>query len=152
MTNIDINWTVFYAIIYLLNFKHIWHVALRCLACRCNQLQFIRNRSMSINYAIGYLIKLESFSKYNWWNITPKSMFSVRIYRLILFLPQIHSPKHASNLNARWLKWRGLVQENAFRGVRMKTNYLLWGQQPQKRQYIGVSREIPVKTIYSITF
>jgi len=77
-----------------------------------------------------------------WCNITPMCIFSVfsvckyiYIYIYIyIILTQIHSPKHASHFDARWLKRRGLVQGSTFCGVRMMKIYHLVVCSPKNRQ------------------
>ena len=51
---------------------------------------------------------------------------------VFFFLPPVHSPNHATDSNARWLKRRGLSQGSALQASVFSKFSLLVGHFPQK--------------------
>ena len=55
----------------------------------------------------------------------------IYICMYILLLPKVHSPNHATDLTARWLKRHGLSQGSALRAS-IFLNFTSWGSFPPK--------------------
>ena len=65
---------------------------------------------------------------------------------VFFFLPKVHSPNHATDSNARWLKRRGLSQESALQASFFLNFHFLWVIFPQNLHNFAASAEITAKT------
>ena len=65
---------------------------------------------------------------------------------VFFFLPPVHSPNHATDSNARWLKRRGLSQGSALQASVFRNFHFLWVNSLKNLQNFAASAEIPAKT------
>ena len=65
---------------------------------------------------------------------------------VFFFLPEVDSPNHATDSNARWLKRRGLSQESALRASVFRNFHFLGVIFPRDQKNFAGSAEIPAKT------
>ena len=72
----------------------------------------------------------------------------VCMYVCIAFfiLPKVHSPNHATDPNARWLKRRGLSQGSALQASVFRNFHFLGVIFPKNLQNFAASAEIPAKS------
>ena len=68
------------------------------------------------------------------------------------FFPKVHSPNHATDPNARWLKRRGLSQESALQASVYRNFHFLGVIFPQNLQNFAASAEISAKSKKSNNF
>ena len=62
------------------------------------------------------------------------------------FLPKVHSPNHATDSNARWLKRCSLSQGSALQASVFRNFHFLWIIFPKNLQNFAASAEFPAKT------
>ena len=63
-----------------------------------------------------------------------------------IFLPPVHSPNHATDSNARWLKRRGLSQGSALQASVFRNFHFSGVIFPKNQKNFAGSAEIPAKT------
>jgi hypothetical protein len=78
---------------------------------------------------IAYIGKFTRCAKNGWnrltgggptdrWNITSKTLLAIPYFTLPFFIECLYSPNRSTDLYARWLKRRGLLQGSAYWGSR----------------------------------
>ena len=68
------------------------------------------------------------------------------IYVRIFFLPKVHSPNHETDVNARWLKRRGLSQGSALQASVFRNFHFSGVIPPQTSKISPPVRKIPAKS------
>ena len=71
---------------------------------------------------------------------------------VFFFLPKVHSPNHATDSNAQWLKRRVLSQGSALQASVFRNFLFLGVISPQNLQNFAASAEIPAKSKKPINF
>ena len=65
---------------------------------------------------------------------------------MYFFFPKVHSPNHATDSNARWLKRRGMSQGSALQASVFQNFHFSGVMFPQNLQNFAASAEIPANS------